>query len=314
MGVAGDDQIDAVHLPGQLVVLPLPLAVGAAVGQADDEIGLVPAGQLLLQSGHGAPGCVGDGLELHARHGGVAVRHLPHEAEDAVVDPAPLQDHIVPDAVAVPGFGKAAALRADAVGLDNGGQGIPAVHGGVEHVRQPLRAVVKLVVAQGGHVISHGAQGPQLRRLGGVDGLEQAAHGEVPAVQHQGVRVGLPLLLDQGCQAGVAAALPAVCVGHGEEVVVGVVGKQDGALVGGRGGGGRGYQRAGQQNQRQAQCGQAVPTRMRHGLPSFSPSLPYFREKRKPPGAKSVEMRKKEAGGHAAGLLGYLNQRSAMGT
>ena len=50
-------------------------------------------------------------------------------------------------------------------------------------IGQALLAVVELVVAQGGHVITHGPQGPELRGVGGVDGLEEGTHGEVTSVQ-----------------------------------------------------------------------------------------------------------------------------------
>ena len=283
VGVAGEDHVDAVHPPGQLVVLALSPAVGAAVGQADDKIGSVPGQQLFLQGGHGALRRVGGGLELHARHGGVAVRLLPHQAENAVVDAAPLQNQVVPDAVAVPRRPGVRVLRRGlVVGLDNGGHRIAAVHGGVEHLRQAAGAVVKLMVAQRRGVVPHRAQGPQLRGLRGVDGLEQTAHGKVSGVQNQGVRVGRPLLLDQGGQAGIAAVFPALLIRHGEEVVVGVMGEQNRRFISGRVSRGQSGQRPGQQTGRQAQPKRAYANRMMHLIPSSAPSLPHFSEKGKP--------------------------------
>ena len=138
------------------------------------------------------------------------------------------------------------------------------------------------MVAQRRGVVPHGPQGPQLRGLGGVDGLKQAAHGEVPAVQNQGVRVGGPLLPDQGGQAGIAAVFPALLIRHGEEVVVGVMGEQDRRFICGRVGRGQSGQRPGQQTGRQAQPKRAYANRMMHLIPSSAPSLPHFSEKGKP--------------------------------
>ena len=278
MGVAGEDHVDAVHPLGQLVVLALSPAVGAAVGQADDKVG-----SRLLQGGHGTLRRIGNRLKLHARHGGVAVRLLSHQAEDTVADAAPLQNQVVPDAVAVPRRpGVRVLLRGLVVGLDNGGHRIAALHGGVEHLRQAAGAVVKLMVAQRRGVVPHRAQGPQLRGLRGVDGLEQTAHGKISGVQDQGVRVGRPLLLDQGGQTGIAAVFPALLIRHGEEVVVGVMGEQNRRFISGCVSRGQSGQRPGQQTGRQAQPKRAYANRMMHLIPSSAPSLPHFSEKGKP--------------------------------
>ena len=267
------DMINRVYNTGSMKA-----AAGAAVGQADDKVG-----SRLLQGGHGTLRRIGNRLKLHARHGGVAVRLLSHQAEDTVADAAPLQNQVVPDAVAVPRRPGIHVLRRGlVVGLDNGGHRIAALHGGVEHLRQAAGAVVKLMVAQRRGVVPHRAQGPQLRGLRGVDGLEQTAHGKVSGVQNQGVRVGRPLLLDQGGQTGIAAVFPALLIRHGEEVVVGVMGEQDRRFISGCVSRGQPGQRPGQQAGRQAQPKRAYANRMMHLIPSSTPSLPHFSEKGKP--------------------------------
>ena len=60
------------------------------------------------------------------------------------------------------------------------------------------------MVAKGGDIVPHLAHGPQLQRGSGIGRLEQAAHGEVASVQHQGVGVLLLLLINEGFQPGIA--------------------------------------------------------------------------------------------------------------
>ena len=87
VGMAREDQVDPLHLPGQLLVLRLPLPlVGPAVGQRDDKLRT-----LLLQAVHAALGRLHRVLQREARSGGAVVRVGAHQAENAVGDPAPLQ-------------------------------------------------------------------------------------------------------------------------------------------------------------------------------------------------------------------------------
>ena len=265
--MAREDHVDAVHRLGQLVVLPFSV-LRARVGQADDKIGV----SLRLDLGHDPLRRRGDGLEFHAGHGsafvGVHPQHAEHRDAHGLCRPLPglpllFDDHVVGDAIGVPGSpGIRIALRRLVIGLDQGGQRLSAGHGGPEHVGQPGGPVVKLMVAQGGRVIAHGPQCPELRRVGGVDGLEQRAHGKIPGVQGDGGtldgravgqhRGPFPLLLQQRGQAGVAAVFPAPLSGHGQKVIVGVMGKQDGQGLAGRVGG-RGQGQAAQQQDRTPQ-------------------------------------------------------------
>ena len=102
---------------------------------------------------------------------------------------------------------------------------------GIQHFREAGALVVKLVVADGHGIITHGSHGPQLRRLRGVKGLDQGANGKVAAIHQQGIRVHRPFPVDNGFQPGVTAALPSLRRGLGEEVGVEIVGEQDGRDV-----------------------------------------------------------------------------------
>ena len=76
-------------------------------------------------------------------------------------------------------------------------------------------------------------QRPQFRGVGGVDGLEQGAHGEISRVQgdYRGFRRGA-LLPEQRGQAGIAAVFPALFIRDGQKTVVGVMGEQNGQGAG----------------------------------------------------------------------------------
>ena len=102
---------------------------------------------------------------------------------------------------------------------------------GIQHFREANALVVKLVVADGHGVVTHGSHGPQLRRLRGVKGLDQGADGKVSAIHQQGVRIHRPFPVDDGFQPGVATALPSLRRGLGEEMGVEIVGEQDGRDV-----------------------------------------------------------------------------------
>ena len=228
VGVAGEDDVDALHSLGEFVVLPFA-CLCAGVGETEDE--LRPLG---LQGFH-APLCrLGHVLQNKAGGGGAVVGVHSHEAEDAVGDAAPLQKHGLLCAVTVHGRQDGVPVRVlrggDVVGLHQSGEPIPAVRRGVQHPGQPGSGVVKLVVAQGNGVVAQGPHGPQLRGLSGVERLDQRADGEVAAVHQQRVRVLGPLPADGGFQPGIAAGLPAVLRTLGQEVGVEVVGKENGGL------------------------------------------------------------------------------------
>ena len=114
---------------------------------------------------------------------------------------------------------------------DHGGDGVAAEHGGVEHLCKAQSGVVEFVVAHGGSVVAHSAHGPQLCRLGGVEGLDQGADGHVSAVHRQCVGVFGPLPLQGGHEPGVASRLAAVLSILGQKVGVQVVGKENGRLL-----------------------------------------------------------------------------------
>ena len=229
VGMSGDDHVDAVHGFCQLVVLPFTVR-GPRVGQAHDIVR-----RFLCLNGlhHPLRGLRKRG-EFHAGHGGAFIGVHAQQSKDRNAHPVPFQHYIVSDAIVLPGgAGRAVPRRGLVVGLDDGGQAVPAVHRGAEHLRQAAGAVVELVVAQGGHVISHLSQRPQFRGVGGVDGLEQGAHGEISRVQgdYRGFRRGA-LLPEQRGQAGIAAVFPALFIRDGQKTVVGVMGEQNGQGAG----------------------------------------------------------------------------------
>ena len=222
VGVAGDDDVDAVHLLGQLVVLPL----GAGVGQADDHR-VRPVGSLALLRGllHHPFGGLHRVTEFHSRHGRALIGVHPGDAKDHVGHAAPLQDSVILHPVGVQSIpGLFIPLGRQIVGIHNGGQRVPAVHSGVEHIGQAGGAVVKLMVAKGGDIVPHLAHGPQLQSRGGIGRLKQAAHGEVASVQNQGVGVLLLLLINEGFQPGIAPSGVPVRPLFGQKAGVHIVG------------------------------------------------------------------------------------------
>ena len=81
------------------------------------------------------------------------------------------------------------------------------------------------MVAQGNHVIAHPPQGPQLRGVGGIDRLEGGTHGKVPGVHRHHCPAGIILFpFEKGGQPGI----PSHIGGVGVEVVVGIVGEENG--------------------------------------------------------------------------------------
>ena len=226
VGVARDDQVDPLHLLRQpLVFRQLFLLMGPCVGQTDDELG-----PLLPQGVHTALG-IGDHIpqsEPGGRGAGVGV--LPHEPEDPIDDPAPLQEHMVLDVVGGHGPLDVQLIGTVCGGLIVGhqkGRGLfSAAHHSMEHLGEARPPVVELVVAHSGGVIAQGPHGAQLRPLGGIQGLDQRADREVSPVQGQRVGMGPPLSVQGGLQTGVAPRLPPFPIGLGEEMGVQIVGEQ----------------------------------------------------------------------------------------
>ena len=165
MGVAGDNEIDAVHLLGQLLILRLALLnVSTAVGQTDNELGA-----LLLQRLHTPLGGLNGVLQGKAGGGGAVIGVDTHQTENAVGHPTPLQEHVVLHPV-----GRHRPLDIQLVGVIIGGlvvcheqsrHRIPAGAGGGKHPGKAQSLVVKLVVSGGGGVIAQGSHGTQLRRF-----------------------------------------------------------------------------------------------------------------------------------------------------
>ena len=196
MGVAGDDNVDAVHSFRQFFVLrQLWVFVGAGMGQADDKLGT-----LRFQGGHAPLRRLDGVLQRKAGGGGAVVRVHAHQAENAVGDAAPLQEQGLLYAVVVhslldEGFVRV-VVRGAVVGFQQGGDCIAAFRRRVQHPGKARAGVVELMVAEGRRVIAQRAHGPQLRGLGGVECLDQGTDGEVAAVQQQGVGVPRFLCVD----------------------------------------------------------------------------------------------------------------------
>ena len=170
VGVAGDDDVDAVHGFCQRIVLSLA-ALGAGVGQAEDQ--LRPLG---LQGFHTPLGRLDHVLQDKAGGGGAVMGVHTHEAEKAVGDAVPVKKQGFRHAVVVHSRQNDVPVRVvrsgGVVGLHQGREPISAVCRGVQHPGQPRAGVVKFVVSQGGGVVAQGPHGPQLRGLGGVERLD----------------------------------------------------------------------------------------------------------------------------------------------
>ena len=159
MGVARDDNVNAVHCLGQLVVLALTV-LRAGMGQADNEGGTLQLGQLLLQLCHHPPGGIGHRFKRHAGHGRAGVGVLSHQAKNAVVDPPTGEDDMILYPVVLHGLLQLLAPRPiqhSAVGLHDGGNRAAAGRRRLQHLRQTGGPVVKFMVAQRGHIIPHGS-------------------------------------------------------------------------------------------------------------------------------------------------------------
>ena len=233
VGVAGDDHVDAVHRLSQLIVLPFS-TIGAGVGETHNHRGTFQLGQFLLQGRHLSPGSIGHRLKFHARHGSAGIRVLPHQAKNAVVDPTSGEDDVILHAVVLHRLDQFLAplpVQHRTVGLYDGGH--PAAAGGcrLQHLGQTRGPVVKLMVAQGGHIIPHSPQCLQLRRLGGIDGLKQRSHGEVAAIHRDGIGILHPFQRKKGRQAGIATIFPAIFRGRRIKMIMGIVGEQNHGVV-----------------------------------------------------------------------------------
>ena len=238
MGVARHDDVDALHGLGQLVVLSLA-AAGAAVGEADHHgVDAVLSLAFSHTGCHSSLGGLNGILHDHARVGRAIVGVKAKDTEQDIVHTAPLQNDVFLHAIVgegIPhGLGVALLplLGGPVVGIDNGGDRITAVGGGVQHTDETALEIVVLMVAKGSGIIAHGPHHPQLDGGGRVGGLEQGAHGEVPAIHQNSVGILGLLLLDGGHEACVTAVLPAPrLVGRGEKMGMEVVGEEDGDLV-----------------------------------------------------------------------------------
>ena len=288
--MAGNNHIDAVHSLGQFLVLRGCQRVpGAAVGQADDDLRPLPLQlfyTVLGRFGGVRPGKAGGGRTFIGVH--------PHQPEQAVGDPAPLQRHAVGDAVIIHGrldkVPVRVVLRRGIVGFQQGrerrGDGavlhligiqlfrrIVGVRqqahrrhlsrlGGIQHFPEADALVVEFMIADGHGVIPQSPHGPQFRRLRGIQGLDQGADGKVAAIHQQSGGIHRPFPVNGGFQPGVAATLPSLRRRLGEEVRVEIVGEQDGRdvrLLGAAFGHGAGREHTQhRQQQRQKKCGKTA--------------------------------------------------------
>ena len=126
------------------------------------------------------------------------------DAKDGIVNSAPLQQHIVFNAIIIhcllqggimPLF---AFLRDRIIGHHQGGQRLAAPNRCIEHGGQPRGQIIKFMVAEGGGIITHGAHHPQFQRGGGIGGLEKGAHGKIAAIYQDRIGVLLFLRFDRG--------------------------------------------------------------------------------------------------------------------
>ena len=172
MAVSGNDQVDALDVFGQFIVLALAV-LGAAVGQGNHQrlhtilgfaFGNCPIHHSLCRRGRI--------LQNHTGIGGAFVGILTGQTEQGKVYPAPLQDHIVlhakvfhglPDkpCIFIPAL--LSFLRRPIVGIHNGRNRLTAGSRCIEHSGQSLGQIVKFMVSEGGGIIAHGPHDPQLQ-------------------------------------------------------------------------------------------------------------------------------------------------------
>ena len=236
VGVAAQDEVKVGHALGQQLVLRLfGVVPDAAVGNADDHV----RGFARLDLCHGgfdrlhrvfefqlAGGRAGKRiLAENAHHGNAHIALLHHRVVLHAVGGKGIFEHVLP-------FGKTGAFHSVPVHIadHDGRDGIAGGAGAGKHIGKTLGAVIELVVAEGGHIVAHVAQHPQLCSLRFKHRLDQGAHGKVAAVDHKGVRVFGALRLDEGVGAGKAADVHFLVLHHGGkgvQVGVGIVAEQD---------------------------------------------------------------------------------------
>ena len=236
VGVAAQNKVKVRYTLGKQLVLRLfGVVPSAAVGNADDHIRIFVCPDLC----HGgfdrlyrvfefqlAGGRAGEGiLAENAHHGNAHITLLQHGVVLHAVGGKGVLEQLL-------ALGKTGAFHSVPVHIadHDGRDGIAGGAGAGKHIGKTLGAVVELVVAEGGHIVAHVAQHPQLCGLRFKHGLDQGAHGKVTAVDHKGVRVFGALCLDEGVGAGKAADLCFLVLHHGGEGVqvgVGVVAEQN---------------------------------------------------------------------------------------
>ena len=236
VGVAAQDEVKVRHTFSQQLVLRLfGVVPSAAVGNADDHIHVF----VRLDLCHGglyrlyrvlefqlAGGRAGEGiLAENAHHGNAHIALLHHGVVLHAVGGKGVLEQLLT-------LGKTGAFHSVPVHIadHDGRDGIAGGAGTGKHIGKPLGAVVELVVAEGGHIVTHVAQHPQLCGLRFKHRLDQGAHGKVAAVDHKGVRVFGALRLDEGVGAGKAADVRFLILHHGGkgiQVGVGVVAEQN---------------------------------------------------------------------------------------
>ena len=284
VGVAAEDKVELGHAFSQQLVLRLFGVVPcAAVGNADDHIHVF----VRLDLCHGGFDRLYRVLEFQFTGGRAGERILAENAHHGNAHIALLQHGVVLHAVGGKGVLEHLLSLSEAGGFHgvpvyiadhDGRDGIAGGAGAGKHIGKPLGAVIELVVAEGGHIVAHVAQHPQLCGLRFKHGLDQGAHGKVTAVDHKGVRVFGALCLDEGVGAGKAADLCFLVLHHcgeGVQVGVGVVAEQDvqrfACLRCLPIGGGNA-----QQHRKQQQHGHRHGEKLFHGVFSFVASL-FFR-------------------------------------
>jgi hypothetical protein len=103
------------------------------------------------------------------------------------------------------------------VAIEKRGQRVAAGKGRGQHFGGGIVAVVKFVVAEGGGIVAHLAEQPQLRGVVGVTELVQSTHGKIAGIQHQGP--GLVESVDDAFDPGKAAGAIGIGIDVGVQVV-----------------------------------------------------------------------------------------------
>ena len=236
VGVAAEDKVEVGHTFSQQLVLRLFGVVPcAAVGNADDHIRIF----VRLDLCYGGFDRLYRVLEFQFTGGRAGERILAENAHHGNAHIALLHHGVVLHAVGGKGIFEQLLPLSEAGGLHgipihiadhDGRDGIAGGAGAGKHIGKPLGAVIELVVAEGGHIVAHVAQHPQLCGLRFKHRLDQGAHGKVTAIDHKGVRIFGALRLDEGVGAGKAADVRFLVLhngGEGVQVGVGVVAEQD---------------------------------------------------------------------------------------